>query len=184
LSFVLAILAESFRVVAAGLIPRGIRPKQAWLLVILALAGCGGTKVPPERPVHVVGAGFSFDAPSGWQVEAKGARAAATHDSELVQVATFRLQKPYRPALFARVARELSARMADVAEQSGGEVSGRTTVEAAGIKSHVYRVTVGDHVDEYTFVLRGRREYQLLCRRKADGGGDACRTLVTSFATA
>jgi hypothetical protein len=47
----------------------------------------------------------------------------------------------------------------------------------------LYTVTVGDHVDEYTFVLRGRREYQLLCRRKASNGDDACRQLLTSFAT-
>ena len=52
-----------------------------------------------------------------------------------------------------------------------------------GVRSHSYTVTVGDHVDEYTFVLRGRREYQLLCRRKASHGDDACRQLLTSFAT-
>jgi len=33
-------------------------------------------------------------------------------------------------------------------------------------------------------VLRGRREFQLLCRRKAAGSDEACRQLITSFAPA
>lgn len=105
----------------------------------------------------------------------------ASQDSELVQVATFPLVKPYRAALFGRVAGELRSRMQQVAQQSGGSVTGDTTVTAAGIRSHAYDVAVGDHVDEYTFVLRGKREYLLLCRRKASSSGDACDQLVRTF---
>ena len=39
---------------------------------------------------------------------------AATHGSERVQVATFALLRPYTTALFDRVAKELTARMAQV----------------------------------------------------------------------
>jgi hypothetical protein len=71
-----------------------------------------------------------------------------------------------------------------VAQQSGGKVAGHSVVTAAGIRSHVYDVEVGDHVDEYTFVLRGKREYQLLCRRKASHDTSFCDELVSSFGVA
>src|SRR4029078_6356356 len=152
-------LVESFRLVTARLIPGALRPKQLTLLVAgLILAGCGGSSESDSPPVRVHGTGFSFLAPSGWKVEHGGGKAMATHDSELVQVSTFRLLKPYSSGLFPRVERELATRMRQLAQQTGGSVSQGRTVDAAGIKSHSYRVTVGDHVDEYTFVLRGRRE--------------------------
>ena len=33
----------------------------------------------------------------------------------------------------------------------------------------------------HVFVLRGKREYQLLCRRKSSDSDDHCRLLLTSF---
>jgi len=105
----------------------------------------------------------------------------ASRDGNLVQVATFSLLKPYTVDLFDRVERELRARMRQVAEQTGGRVSGSATVTAGGIRSHSYEVTLDKHVDEYTFVLRGRREYQLLCRRTESFGADACEQLVRTF---
>jgi len=105
----------------------------------------------------------------------------ASSDSELVQVASFPLAKTYTPALFVKVQRELMARMATVAQQTSGRLTGRDVVTAAGIKSHLYDVTVGDHVDEYTFVLRGKREYQLLCRRKSTDTTQFCERLLASF---
>jgi hypothetical protein len=71
--------------------------------------------------------------------------------------------------------------MEQVAQVSGGTVTGSGEVTAGGIRSHSYDLTTGNHVDQYTFVLRGLREYQLLCRRKSSSSGDACRQLVTSF---
>jgi hypothetical protein len=52
---------------------------------------------------------------------------------------------------------------------------------AGGIKSHVWRIKTGDALDEYTFVLTGRREYELLCHRPASGGDEACAQLVSTF---
>jgi hypothetical protein len=124
---------------------------------------------------------FRFDAPRGWEVSVRAGRASATRDSELVQVATFPLVHPYTAALFTRVETELASRMQSVAQQTGGTVTGHTVVEPGGIRSHSYDVRVGDHVDEYTFVLRGRREYQLLCRRKASTGAGVCERLIASF---
>ena len=71
--------------------------------------------------------------------------------------------------------------MTTLAKQTGGKVEGTGVATAAGIKSHVWRVKTGDSLDEYTFVLRGRREYQLLCRRPAGGDASACVQLVSTF---
>ena len=156
-----------------------MRRKQTLLLSALILAGCGGSSAPKAQVV--AGTGFRFEAPAGWKVERTPRRVSATHDSELVQVATFPLLKPYRPALFVRVAKELVTRMDQVAKQVDGTVSGSRTVTAAGIRSHSYDVRVGDHVDQYTFVLRGMREYLLLCRRRSSSSGAACRQLIAGF---
>lgn len=108
----------------------------------------------------------------------------ASSGPDLVQVAAFPLLKPYSDALFAKVEKELASRMRQIAEQTGGAVSSPTTVTADGIRAHSYQVKAGATLDQYTFVLRGMREFQLLCRRQADGGDDACKQLLTSFAAA
>ena len=127
------------------------------------------------------GRGFRFDAPAGWTVQRSGRLVSAAKGGDLVQVAAFSLLKPYKSALFDRVERELRMRMQEIAAQTGGSVSGSSTVTAGGIRSHSYEVTAGDRVDEYTFVLQGKREYQLLCRHAKTSGGDACDRLVKSF---
>ena len=110
--------------------------------------------------------------------------ATARKGAELVRVARFPLAKPYSPALFDSVARELVPRMRAVAAQTGGRVTGSSAVVVDGVRSHVYELAVEDFVDSYTFVLVGRHEFQLLCRRKQSSPADFCRQLVTSFATA
>lgn len=102
---------------------------------------------------------------------------------QLVQVASFPLARPYTAALFTKVEAELGTRMRQVASETGGTLTGPATVTTAGIRSHAYRVTATGRVDEYTFVLRGRREYQLLCRRTGSDGTAACATLLASFST-
>ncbi len=74
--------------------------------------------------------------------------------------------------------------MQQIAQQTGGSISGSSTVTAGGIRAHSYEVKAGEYVDDYTFVLRGMREFQLLCRRAASSGDDACKGLLTSFAAA
>jgi hypothetical protein len=172
-------LAESFRLVTVRLIPRHVRRKQTLLVAVLIFAGCGSSGAPKVQSVR--GPGFHFAAPAGWTVEHTPRQVSARHDSELVQVATFPLLKPYRPALFEAVATELAVRMDEVAKQVHGAVSPNGTVTAAGIRSHSYDVQAGDHVDQYTFVLRGLREYQLLCRRRSSSSDEVCRQLITSF---
>jgi hypothetical protein len=166
-------LAASFRVVPGRLLP-------ALLVGACILAGCGGSGAG-EQAQTLNGRGFRFDAPAGWQVRRTARMVSASQGGYLVQVATFSLLKPYSADLFAPVEKELRARMRQVAAQSGGTVSGSSTVTAGGIRSHSYEVTVGSNLDEYTFVLQGRREYQLLCRRTKSSGAEACRQLVRTF---
>ncbi|MFL5953949.1 MAG: hypothetical protein ACJ76I_07560 [Gaiellaceae bacterium] len=153
------------------------------LLAVVILSACGGSGAPKVQSSWkaVSGSGFRFEAPSGWRTESAGKLARAAHDGELVQVTTFPLVKPYNDGLFAKVQRELRARMQTIARQTRGKVTAERTVTAAGIRSHSYEVTTAGHVDEYTFVLRGKREYLLLCRRKA-GDRSFCAQLVKSFA--
>lgn len=129
------------------------------------------------------GNGYHFEAPHGWKVRhtARG-MTASRGDLDLVGVSTFRLQKAYRPAVFEAAANELDGVAARLARRLGGRVVSSSTVRAAGAEARSYRLETDAAVQELTFVLRGLREYQLLCRRKADSGDSACSTLVSSFA--
>jgi hypothetical protein len=177
-------LAASFRLVTAHLVPRDRWCKQALLVATVILAGCGGSGAHHTQTQTLKGPGYSFRAPGGWTRERTRREVSARHDSELVRVASFPLVRPYTSALFDRVTGELAQRMKGVAAQSGGTITGTHIVTVGGIRSHAYDVKVADHVDEYTFVLDGMHEYQLLCRRRSSGSGAFCDTLLTSFALA
>jgi hypothetical protein len=172
-------LVESFRVVTSRLIPRHLGRKQVIVVAVLILTGCGGPGAPKVQRVR--GPGFSFEAPAGWKVERTQRQVSAAHGSGLVQVSTFPLLKPYSAALFDRVEKELVARMGQIAQQVHGTVSATKTVTAGGIRSHSYDVQVGGDVDEYTFVLRGLHELQLLCRRNASASDAPCKQLIASL---
>jgi hypothetical protein len=130
----------------------------------------------------VRGDGYRFAAPSDWPVErTQRTTAAARGEVDRVQVTTFRLVKRYRPALFAAAAVELDGAAAKLAHALRGHVVHTATVRAAGRRARQYRIAYGDRTQELTFVLDGRREYQLLCRRAADAADDVCRRLVRSF---
>ncbi len=161
-----------------------IRRKQALLFVVVILAGCrgSGASTPDTQWQTAAGTGFTFQAPAGWQAVRGRNRISLTHGSELVQVSTFSLTKAYTDKLFVPVAAELRSRMEAIARQTGGTLNAGSSVTADGVRSHAYDVTVGSQVDEYTFVLSGKREYLLLCRRTSSSGPDVCRRLVTSFA--
>jgi hypothetical protein len=174
----LAILARSFRLVTARLIPGHCRCKQALLVVVaLILAGCGGSSAPKAHWQRVDAGDFHFRAPKGWSVTVTRTRTTVKDGSSFVQVATFPLVRAYTGALFEKVRSELDLRMAAVAKQSGGAVAAHRVVTVDGIRSHQYDVRVGKRVDRYTFVLRGKRELLLLC--SADAA--VCDELAASF---
>ena len=147
----------------------------------LFLAGCGSSPKKVEAPLRVSGQGFHFSAPAGWPVRRAGSQVTVGSGSALVQVSTFPLVKAYDPSLFTAVAGELAVRMRALAAGEKGRVDGTSTVVVAGIRAHVWRIAVGDHVDEYTFVLTRRREFQLLCRRLPHGDDAPCLQLVQTF---
>jgi hypothetical protein len=92
-------------------------------------------------------------------------------------VVTFPLARRYADDLFGKVRSELDVRMAAVAKQANGSVAGHDVATVDGTRSHVYDVRVGDRTDRYTFVLRGKREFLLLC--SADSA--VCDELAASF---
>ena len=132
----------------------------------------------------VAGPGFRFTAPDGWKVTHTQNGVTAADGGSLVEVSTFPLARPYSDTLFAAVEKELKARMDTLVQDGGGTLSPGKPVTVAGIRSHSYRIASDGMVDDYVFVLRGKREYQLLCRRKASDSDDHCRLLLTSFRTA
>lgn len=113
-----------------------------------------------------------------------GSTTTASKDAQLVEVTTFPLVKRYDDALLGKVARELGARMQQVAAKLNGNVTRAHTVTVAGVKSHSYDVTAGASILEYTFVLQGLREYQLVCRYPANKSSSVCAQLLRSFTPA
>ena len=149
------------------------------LTVAIIVAGCGNSAKPQAQ--IVAGTGFRFAAPAGWTVEKGLTAVSATKGDQFVRVLVFPVARLYTPRLFAELGTELKLRMTTLAKKTGGTVEGTGVATADGIKSHVWRVKTGDSLDEYTFVLRGRREYQLLCRRPSGGSASACLQLVSTF---
>jgi hypothetical protein len=147
-------------------------------LVILAciLAGCGGGEKANWQQIH--GANFTFEAPAGWTV---AGTAASSGPVDRVQVNVFRLVHPFKHGEQAAVARELDSVAGRLAQQLKGRVVSRRTVAVAGNDAREYLINHGSRTEEITFVLQGRREYQLLCRRAKGADDAACRKLVASF---
>jgi hypothetical protein len=121
--------------------------------------------------------GFHFRAPKTWHVSTTSGRTIVQNGSQSVEVATFPLARHYSAALFTKVRSELEVRMAAVAKQAGGTVSAHHVVTVDGDPSHAYDVQIGKRTDRYTFVLRGKREFLLLCSADAV----VCDELAASF---
>jgi hypothetical protein len=174
--------------------PQRNRRKRAVLaggafLLALAGGGCGGGSGGTAETTAiggqaVNGTGFVFRAPEDWQKTVRATSASAQQKpSTLVSVVVLPLVKPYRIVLFPRAAEELD-RVADTyAASLEGTVTSRRTVDVAGRQAREYRITHGGVIDLITFVLRGRRNFQLTCRwRASDGEPEACGQLAASFA--
>ncbi len=140
------------------------------------LAGCGGAAHSNWQQVH--GRNFRFQAPAGWKV---AGTAASSGPVNRVQVNAFRLVHPYKHAQQAAVARELDGVAARLAQQLKGRLVSRRTVAVGRLDARAYAIDIGSVEEEITFVLQGKREYELLCRRAKGGDDTACRKLVASF---
>jgi hypothetical protein len=101
-------------------------------------------------------------------------------DVELVQVTRLPLARAYTRDLFDRVVPELDRAANAVAAEVDGKVTSRT-IEVLDERVRQYDLTFDGKLEQLTFVLRGKTNYQLLCRRDVDGDDEPCDTLVTSF---
>jgi hypothetical protein len=147
------------------------------LAVVFILAACGGSK-RQETPITagVRGTGFTVQVPQGWTVTRPPTGIVARHGAGLVSVSIFPLVKAYDPARFAAAAKELDGVAAQLAKQAGTTLTRSETVTVADRKVRAYRY--GDR--RIGFVLVGKREYQLFCRRAPS----ACDLLFSSFTLA
>jgi hypothetical protein len=160
----------------------------ALLAALLAGCGSGGSKTPAPELRRVRGDGYSFDAPAAWRV-VRGQRTVEARRSdrsvELVRVTVFPLARPFRPALWGRAVAALDRSAAGLATQLEGRVHERTTVSVGARRARRYVIRFeqgGTQVaEEFTFLLDGRREYQLVCRREAERELAACARLTKSF---
>lgn len=151
----------------------------------MIFASCGGAS---QKERLVDGNGFTFSAPDSWGETRKATMITVSpgaDSAELVGVSIFRLVNPYRPVLFTRVVPELDGVAAKLASELHGTVMVKRTVRVGGIKGRQYELSYtrdGQMLEQtITFVLVGKREYQLLCRREAGKTLAACGRLVKTF---
>ena len=150
------------------------------ILLTLIFAGCGGAGKSNWQQVS--GEGFSFQAPSGWRVSTRnGATSAASGSVDLVEAVSFRLVHLYRRSRFAAATRELDSVADGLAKQLHGVVRSRQSLRVNGLDAREYAIDYAGKTQEITFVLQGRSEYELVCRRAAGGDRAVCVRLLASF---
>lgn len=161
----------------------------ACALSVTTLAACGGGGGGSSHPATqtIKGSHFLFQAPFSWHVKRRGSQVGAAPKPiapELVSVSVFPLLRAYRPALFNAVSRELDGDARQLATRLGGSVESSQTVVVAGTRSRQYvlHYTSGgnDFHQRITFVLRGKTEFQLLCRWTGTEPS-VCAQLTSSF---
>jgi len=87
--------------------------------------------------------------------------------------------------LWQKVVTELDGVASNLADQLRGHADAGATVTVAGHRARRYEIVFrrrgGDFVEQITFVLDGRSEYQLLCRYRAGADVRPCAALGSSF---
>ena len=167
----------------AGLVPRADRCKQALLAVaVIVSASCGGGHAQPRL---IAGTGYSFSAAADWAVVRLQRTVQASRGVQLVSVTRFPLLHKYRPELWPKVVPEIDRSAATLAAGQKGTVSSRMTTTLAGQRARRYDIVYqhdGRHlIERVAFVLRGKTEYELLCRFERGKTASACDTLFRSF---
>lgn len=147
------------------------------------LAGCGGGADPSDELREIAGSGYAFDGSAELELTRSGRTLTGELDGRVVSVTTFRLSRPYRPELWSSVVPEFDRVASDLARKLGGRVAARETRTIAERRARVYGVEgARDDTRLVAFVLRGRTEYQLLCRwPERDDASGPCDDLLASF---
>jgi hypothetical protein len=146
------------------------------LVLAFILAGCGGGGNTNWQQIQ--GHNFRFQAPAGWTI---AGAAASNGKIDRVEVVEFKLLRPYKHTRLAAATRELDSVAVRLAQQLKGKVTRRRTVRVGGYDARSYGITYKGLTEEITFVLHGRHEYELLCRRAVSADDAGCRRLVASF---
>jgi predicted Zn-dependent protease len=166
------------------LLARAVLP----LALLFILSACGGSTAPqPAATAKVVtGAGFRFSVPDGWKVAQSGAAVTARNGDALVSVTPYTLLKPYDPSVFGRVADELDRSVANLAKQAKGTLVEKKTIKVDGRRIREYRYVARGFASRLGFVFEGKKEWQLLCRSRAEepDPDGACALLFDSFTVA
>jgi hypothetical protein len=150
---------------------------------VLVLAGCGG-KAAPKTQI-LIGPGFDFTAPAGWTAKREARSAGASSGDRAVSVTVFALKRRFTAALWPKVVPELDRVAASLADQLRGRVNEGATVTIAGRRARRYDIAFSrsgkNFVERISFLLDGKREFQLLCRYPAGADEPACAALGSSF---
>jgi hypothetical protein len=167
---------------------RPYKPVLALAALVAALAACGSGG--DQEPKTVAGPGFTFAALAGWDVDLRGRSGSATPQpgaTELVSVRLFRLARPFRPELWESVVPELDRVAGELARQLDGRIESSATVVVDGRRAKRYDIRYhrdGTEILERTaFVLKGRREFQLVCRHEAADEGEGPKACALLFST-
>lgn len=149
-------------------------------------AGCGSGGGVDAKLVH--GTGFTFEAPSSWQIVRTSRQVQAAEGGKslaLVSVSRLPLLRAFDPGLWSKVVPELDRVAAGLAHQQQGSVTESSTTHISGRDARRYRIAYdlrGKKLfEEVAFVLRGKTEYLLLCRYEQTGSRSACDRLMSSF---
>lgn len=157
----------------------------------LILAACGGGK-SEEPPLRLNGPGWAAEAPAGWEVEHRPRTVIVKRPEgvEQVVVAQFALPKRFRPALWSKAKPELRKLAETIAVQTapGAKVGAAEETALAGRRALSFDVTYERdgkaRLDRLTFLLVGRREFQVTCSISLEDrapGDDACALLRRTF---
>jgi hypothetical protein len=148
---------------------------------VLAVAGCGGGHAGTRL---ITGTGFTFSAPD-WTVVRTQRSVQLSQGTQLVSVTRFPLLRAYRSALWPKVVPEIDRSATALAAGQKGTVSLRATTTLAGFRARRYDIAYerGGRklIERVGFVLRGKTEYELLCRFERGKSASACDLLFRSF---
>ena len=151
-------------------------------------AAAAASSQPVEPDDRGSGTEFLFQAPYSWHVRRRDSQVQAVAEAGLPRARlrrrssrsctrTSRRCSPRRPGSSTADARQLATRL-------GGTVQQAATVTLAGIKARQYELAYEsgghDFHQRITFVLRGKTEFQLLCRWTGDEPS-ACGQLEKTF---
>lgn len=151
------------------------------------LGGCGGGGATKELKL-IQGTGYSFRAPAGWEIVRTARQVQAAEGGKslrLVAVSRLPLLHVFKPELWPKVVPELDRVADSVAQQQHGSVTTAEDVKIGGETARRYLIAYDLRgkklVETIAFVLRGKTEYELLCRYAQDASSDACDTLLRTF---